>query len=170
MRRRSRSVACSALVSESNFLRFACPPRRQATRRKPTAEITRPEKRKNAKMRTTVKPVFYGTKMTKDVAHNLTAITDRGSYISTQVWEHSAKAAAAVAMEWYQKGEAGRGESHPWNEPIIAVFIQEHGDDGQLFHYDCLNPMHIETLRQMVLLPDPPKSGFVRQYSNITVR
>jgi hypothetical protein len=102
------------------------------------------KKRKNANMKTNETP-------TENYANNITAIHADGTPVSCQVWKGGVKHAAELLLEWYEKGEASKGQVRPWDRPIIHAYIINMGDNAELYFYDMTNPAHVSTLRSLTL-------------------
>jgi hypothetical protein len=104
---------------------------------------------KNATMKTN-KMQDGGTLTLAGCGHNVLAVTEDGSPISTQVWDGGTRAAAATLLSWYDMGEANRGQSSHWT-PITHGFLHSHAT-RETRHYDLGNPEHLAALRQMAML------------------
>ena len=89
-----------------------------------------------------------GELMPSGSGHNVLAVTESGSPVSTQVWNGGHAAAAKTLLDWHAAGEAGRSKEHSWDQPVVHGYINSH-EHGTTHHYDLTNPKHIESLKRM---------------------
>lgn len=78
---------------------------------------------------------------------NLTAITDKGGAMSTQVWSQtgSPAQAAKTIIEWRDRGEACKGDPQAFDSQILYAFIHSTAT-GETYRYDLDKTSHLVAL------------------------